>query len=167
GSSLLLVLGLGLLVSGLFALLLAATGRFLPHDERFLGMNAGQLCALHGCRVVHFMVHDRLAFGGALAALGGLYPWLVAAPLPPGVGLVGPARERGGRLPQLPGLPRLRLPRHLARSRHPRAVAVFRPRPGPVAADALRCRRYPLAAGARRAGAVALGTRRRPGLPPD
>ena len=81
GSSLLLVLGLGLLVSGLFALLLAATGRFLPHDERFLGMNAGQLCALHGCRVVHFMVHDRLAFGGALAAVGVLYLWLVASPL--------------------------------------------------------------------------------------
>src|SRR4051812_46636073 len=77
----LLVLALGLLASGLFALFLGATGQFLPHDERFLGMTAERLCALHGCRVVHFMVHDRLAFGGALAALGLLYLWLVAFPL--------------------------------------------------------------------------------------
>jgi hypothetical protein len=77
----LLVLGMGLLGSGLFALFLAATGHFLPHDERFLGMTARQLCALHGCRIVHFMVHDRLAFGGALAAVGLLYLWLVTVPL--------------------------------------------------------------------------------------
>jgi len=77
----LFVLGLGLVVSGLFALFLAATGQFLPHDERFLGMTAQRLCALHGCRVVHFMIHDRLAFGGALAAVGLLYLWLVAFPL--------------------------------------------------------------------------------------
>ena len=81
GRPLLLVLGLGLLASGMFALFLAATGQFLPHDERFLGMTARQLCSLHGCRVVHFMIHDRLAFGGALAAVGLLYLWLVAFPL--------------------------------------------------------------------------------------
>jgi hypothetical protein len=81
GRPLLLVLGLGLLASGLFALFLAASGQFLPHDERYLGMTAEQLCALHGCRIVHFMVHDRLAFGGALAAVGLLYLWLIALPL--------------------------------------------------------------------------------------
>ena len=81
GRPLLLVLGLGLLAYGFFALFLATTGQFLPHDERFLGMTARQLCALHGCRVVHFMIHDRLAFGGALAAVGLLYLWLVAFPL--------------------------------------------------------------------------------------
>jgi hypothetical protein len=81
GRPLLLVLGLGLLASGLFALVMAATGQFLPHDEQFLGMSARQLCAVRGCRIVHFMIHDRLAFGGALAAVGLLYLWLVAYPL--------------------------------------------------------------------------------------
>jgi hypothetical protein len=75
------MLGLGLLASGLFALFLAATGQFLPHDEKFLGMTARRLCSLHGCRIVHFMVHDRLAFGGALTAVGLVYLWLVASPL--------------------------------------------------------------------------------------
>jgi fatty acid desaturase len=75
------LLGLGLVLSGLFAQFLAATGRFLPHDERFLGMTAHQLCALHGCRVVHFMIHDRMAFGGALVAVGALYLWLAGGPL--------------------------------------------------------------------------------------
>jgi hypothetical protein len=70
-----------LILSGLFALYLGATGRLLPHDERYLGMNAGDLCALHGCRILHFMIHDRVAFGGALVAVGALYLWLAASPL--------------------------------------------------------------------------------------
>ena len=65
-----------LVLSGLFALVLGVTGRFLPHDERYLGMTAAELCALHGCRIVHFMVHDRVSFGGALIAVGVLYSWL-------------------------------------------------------------------------------------------
>jgi hypothetical protein len=77
----LLVLSLGLTLSGLSALFLAATGKFLPHDERFLGMTARDLCALQGCRIVHFMIHDRAAFGGALVAVGVLYAWLVQFPL--------------------------------------------------------------------------------------
>jgi hypothetical protein len=60
---------------------LAATGHFLPHDERFLGMTAEQLCEYDGCRVVHFMVHDRAAFGGVLLAVGLLYLWLIEFPL--------------------------------------------------------------------------------------
>src|SRR5262249_44165679 len=71
---------------------------FLPHDEQFLGMSAEQLCARHGCRIVHFMVHDRISFGGALVAVGLLYLWLVCSPLPP-----GPAWGRGGPLPSRPG----------------------------------------------------------------
>lgn len=78
---LLVLLGLALVLSGLFALVLGLTGRFLPHDERFLGLTAGDLCARHGCRIVHFMVHDRVAFGGALIAVGLLYLWLTASPL--------------------------------------------------------------------------------------
>ncbi len=70
-----------LLLSGLFAILVGATGRFLPHDEQFLGMSARDLCALHGCRIVHFMVHDRVSFGGAVVAVGLLYLWMAASPL--------------------------------------------------------------------------------------
>jgi hypothetical protein len=81
GRPALFVLASGLLASGLAALLLAATGRFLPHDEQFLGMTAGDLCAFDGCKVVHFMIHDRASFGGVLVAVGVLYLWLVAVPL--------------------------------------------------------------------------------------
>ncbi|MDB5294559.1 MAG: hypothetical protein JWO31_542 [Phycisphaerales bacterium] len=73
--------GLALILSGVFALFLAATGHFLPHDEKFLGMTADRLCSLHGCRIVHFMYHDRGAFGGSIIAVGILYLWLAAFPL--------------------------------------------------------------------------------------
>ena len=81
GSPLLSLTALVLIGSGLFALFLSATGHFLPHDEQFLGMTAKELCALHGCRIVHFMYHDRASFGGALVAVGLLYLWLVHFPL--------------------------------------------------------------------------------------
>jgi hypothetical protein len=84
GCSLVEVSALVLLSSGLFALALGISGRFLPHDERFLGMTASQLCSLHGCRIVHFMVHDRVSFGGALVAVGLLYLWLARSPLKQG-----------------------------------------------------------------------------------
>jgi hypothetical protein len=82
GRSLLLVLGLGLILSGLFAVFLAVTGQFLPHDEEFLGMTAKELCAIQGCRIVHFMIHDRVSFGGALIAIGLLYLYLAAQEQP-------------------------------------------------------------------------------------
>jgi hypothetical protein len=81
GRPLLALTGISLILAGGFALFLAATGHFLPHDERFLGMTAEQLCALNGCRVVHFMYHDRGAFGGSIIAIGTLYLWLAAVPL--------------------------------------------------------------------------------------
>ena len=84
GRPLLALNGLALLGSGLFALFLAARGEFLPHDLAFLGQSADQLCGVNQCRVVHFMMHDRAAFGGALAAVGVLYLWLVAGPLAAG-----------------------------------------------------------------------------------
>jgi hypothetical protein len=77
----LFALALGLLASGGAALFLAATGHFLPHDERFLGMTAEQLCGYHGCRVVHFMVHDRASFGGVVLAIGLIYLWIIEFPL--------------------------------------------------------------------------------------
>jgi hypothetical protein len=75
-----------LLAAGVAVMGVGATGRFLPHDERFLGMSAADLCGRHGCRVVHFMAHDRVSFGGAAAACGLLYLWLVRSPLRRGEG---------------------------------------------------------------------------------
>lgn len=79
------LMAVGLIVGGLVALLLAASGRFLPHDERYLGMTARELCSIHGCRVVHFMIHDRAAFGGVVVALGLAYLWLIEVPLRAGL----------------------------------------------------------------------------------
>jgi len=73
--------GLSLVLSGGFALFLAATGHFLPHDTQFLGMTSEQLCAVRDCRILRFMIHDRVAFGGALIAIGSLYIWLAEFPL--------------------------------------------------------------------------------------
>jgi len=81
GRPLIAFTGLALVLSGVFALFLSATGHFLPHDEQFLGMTAKQLCSLHGCRIVHFMYHDRASFGGSIIAIGTLYLWLSLFPL--------------------------------------------------------------------------------------
>ena len=81
GRPLLTVTGLSLILSGCFALFLSASKQFLPHDVQFLGMTAEQLCGIQRCRVVSFMFHDRVAFGGALIAIGILYAWLAEFPL--------------------------------------------------------------------------------------
>jgi hypothetical protein len=81
GRPLISLVAISLIFSGGFAIFLAATGHFLPHDESFLGMTARDLCSLHGCRIVHFMYHDRGAFGGSIIAIGTLYLWLAAFPL--------------------------------------------------------------------------------------
>jgi len=70
-----------LLLSGLFAIFLSFRREFLPHDVNYLGMSAAELCRFADCRVVRFMFHDRVAFGGTLIAVGVLYLWLAAFPL--------------------------------------------------------------------------------------
>lgn len=81
GRPLLLITAFSLMFSGGFAMFLAVTGDFLPHDLRYLRMGPDELCAAGACQVVHFMIHDRAAFGGALFAIGALYAWLTAYPL--------------------------------------------------------------------------------------
>lgn len=81
GRPLLMLTAVALLLSGGFAIFLAVRREFLPHDIAFLGMSAEQLCALAACRVVRFMFHDRVAFGGSLLAIATLYLWLAAFPL--------------------------------------------------------------------------------------
>ena len=70
-----------LFLSGAFAIFLSVRREFLPHDVAFLGMNANALCAIADCRIVRFMFHDRVAFGGTLIAVATLYLWLMAFPL--------------------------------------------------------------------------------------
>jgi hypothetical protein len=78
----LLTLGaIGLFFAGGFAIFLAAAGQFLPHDVQFLGMTARELCSHDACRIVHFMIHDRVSFGGTLIGLSILYLWLIHFPL--------------------------------------------------------------------------------------
>src|SRR5262245_37086433 len=81
GRPLLSLVAVSLMLAGGFALFLSATGNFLPHDVRYLGMDKEQLCGINQCRIVHFMFHDRVSFGGALIAIGWLYLWLVQFPL--------------------------------------------------------------------------------------
>jgi hypothetical protein len=78
---LLILAAMFLFACGSFAIVQAASGEFLPHDAHFLGMTAPQLCALHHCRIVHFMIHDRISFGGVLIAISVLYLWLAHVPL--------------------------------------------------------------------------------------
>ena len=81
GRPLLTFTGLALLFSGCFAVFLSAKGEFLPHDLAFLGPSAVAIESLAEGRVARFMFHDRVAFGGALLAIGVLYLWLVEFPL--------------------------------------------------------------------------------------
>jgi hypothetical protein len=81
GRPLLSLTGLALMLSGGFALFLSATGSFLPHDIAFLKMQPAELCAVNQCRIVHFMFHDRVSFGGVLMSIGLLYLWLTHFPL--------------------------------------------------------------------------------------
>jgi hypothetical protein len=80
GRPALFVVGGGLIFAGGFALFLAASRQFLPHDIQFLGMSADDLCEVADRRIVDFMVHDRAAFGGTAFAIGVLDVWLAAFP---------------------------------------------------------------------------------------
>jgi hypothetical protein len=81
GRPLLILSAVFLAGCGAFAIFQAATGHFLPHDAVYLGMTAPQLCALQGCRILDFMIHDRVSFGGVLVAIAVLYLWLTLFPL--------------------------------------------------------------------------------------
>jgi hypothetical protein len=86
GTPLLTLMSVALVLCGGFALFLSAEKQFLPHDMDFLQMTAEQLCGMNQCKIVHFMFHDRVSFGGALIAIGTLYLWLIMFPLRSGEG---------------------------------------------------------------------------------
>ena len=81
GRPLLKLTGLALIGSGLFAFFLGATRHFLPHDIAYLGATAEELQQIADSRLVNFMIHDRVSFGGAILAVGVLYLWLAEFPL--------------------------------------------------------------------------------------
>jgi hypothetical protein len=84
GRGLLTVAALVLLAAGLFAWFLAVTDQLLPHDLAWLTISEGELRAVADGRLVHFMAHDRAAFGGTLIAISILYLWLIRFPLAEG-----------------------------------------------------------------------------------
>lgn len=73
--------GICLGLAGLFAIFQSMTGHFLPHDVEFLQMQPEELCSFNECRIVHFMIHDRISFGGSLIAISVLYLWFAEFPL--------------------------------------------------------------------------------------
>lgn len=81
GAGFLLLGTAALAASGLFAIAQSVSGAFLPQDEAWLGMTAAELARHDGGRVVDFMFHDRVSFGGTLLAIATLYAWLIARPL--------------------------------------------------------------------------------------
>lgn len=84
GTGLLSVAALGLLAAGLFAWFLAVTDQLLPHDLAWLSITEDRLRRVADRRLVHFMAHDRAAFGGTLIAIAVLDLWLVRVPLAAG-----------------------------------------------------------------------------------
>jgi hypothetical protein len=84
GQGLLTVAALLMLAAGLFAWFLAMTDQLLPHDLAWLTISERELRAIADGRLVHFMAHDRAAFGGTLIAISILYLWLIRFPLAEG-----------------------------------------------------------------------------------
>ena len=70
-----------MILSGGFAILQSLSGYFLPQDVHALGFDAQHLAAAANPRVVHFMFHDRVAFGGTLLAIGSAYWFLAEFPM--------------------------------------------------------------------------------------
>jgi hypothetical protein len=81
GRFLLSLSGFVLALCGGFAIFQSLTGYFLPQDIHALGFDAGHLAEIANPRVVRFMFHDRVAFGGTLLAVGLAYWFLAEFPL--------------------------------------------------------------------------------------
>jgi len=86
GRPLLKLTALALIGSGMFAIFLGVMVQFLPQDIAHLGMTADELRSIADSRLVYFMIHDRVSFGGAIIAVGSLYLWLTEFALRSGHG---------------------------------------------------------------------------------
>ena len=76
--------GIILIFVGFFLIAQSVSGQLLPHDVKSLGMSTAQLAFFNEGRVLKFMFHDRVAFGGSLISVGLLYIWLAVFPLKEG-----------------------------------------------------------------------------------
>ena len=71
----LLILGVGMLIGGTLAGLIALTRVILPYDEAFLGMSHAEL-ATASSTILPFMAHDRFTLAGTMVSIGFAYSWL-------------------------------------------------------------------------------------------
>jgi dihydroorotate dehydrogenase len=66
------LMGVGMLIGSVLALVIAATRVVLPYDEAFLGMSRDELTRVNP-RLLAFMAHDRVSLAGTMVAVGVLY----------------------------------------------------------------------------------------------
>ncbi|CAM3956267.1 hypothetical protein COLU111180_16545 [Cohnella lubricantis] len=66
------LLGIGMMIGGFLAFIIAASTVLLPYDEDFLGMTRAQLKTFNG-HLLHFMSHDRITLAGTMVSTGVLY----------------------------------------------------------------------------------------------
>ncbi len=81
GRFLIALTGISLLLSGGFAVLQSISGQLLPQDSHAIGMDSFALMQAGNRRLLGFMFHDRVAYGGSLLAIGAGYLWLAAFPM--------------------------------------------------------------------------------------
>ena len=70
-----------LCAAGVGTFIVGTTVKLMPYDTDYLGSSLSQLCKVHNCAIVGFIVHDRISFAGVIIALGILYVWLAVVPL--------------------------------------------------------------------------------------
>src|ERR1700733_15359330 len=81
GRFLVALTGISLALSGGFAILQSFAGQLLPQDSHAIGMDSLALRHAANARLLGFMFHDRVAYGGTLVAIGCGYLWLTAFPM--------------------------------------------------------------------------------------
>ncbi|MFK7694536.1 hypothetical protein [Paenibacillus sp. HJGM_3] len=66
------LLGVGMILGGIMAWIIAATSVLLPYDELFLGMERDAM-SRHNGHLLPFMSHDRITLAGTMISIGVLY----------------------------------------------------------------------------------------------
>jgi dihydroorotate dehydrogenase len=66
------LMGAGMLLGSILALIVAATRVVLPYDENFVGMSRAELNSINP-RLLSFLTHDRVSLAGTMIAKGILY----------------------------------------------------------------------------------------------
>jgi hypothetical protein len=81
GRFLIALTGIALALSGGFAIMQSISGQLLPQDSSAIGMDSAALRHAGNARLLGFMFHDRVAYGGSLLAIGFGYMWLALFPM--------------------------------------------------------------------------------------